>query len=756
LRARLQRDRQLPVDEAVGIVRTIAGALDYAHRHGVVHRDLKPENILLQDGQPLVADFGISLAVTNAADARLTATSKAIGTPQYMSPEQVTVDAGVDGRSDIYSLGCVLYELLVGEPPFTGGTTQDVIARVLAERPTGVRELRPDVPAHVEIAIARALSKLPADRFATAREFADAIGLAPISVRGGRTAWWRDPARMFLGAAAIVALVTAVWMAFTSPPPVRTRLAVLPLENRTTDPALEEWGEYAADMLTRRIDLAARVDVIPASTVRDAIRALGATPAPSAAAVAKRTGASHVLTGSMAGMGGSIRIDVEIVDARSVKRLLSPDPISGPTDSLEAVIDRLAERTAAASLALFEPRPSWMGGYTLPTTIAMYRDYNATFQLFCHSRYSEVITTGNRVLEKSPDFIPIMGLVRFAYWNVGRTTEADSVHVRLEQLRDRMTASERVEHDWMGGLIDGDTSLTARSAEEMFQIDPSSKYGFAAGFTAFRMRRLEDALQRFLAADMDLPCQSAWFPWWNYTAAAYHLLDRFEDEVRLAQRASARFAGRSQLYDMELRAAAATSRYGALDSILARVADLPPPPPGGLAFGRLATNVALELRAHGEGEHADRFIQRALEWFASRSPSEYRFERGLAFIAAGLWADADTLFSGVVRDAPATDNPTYIGYLGYSGVALANLGRRDDALEWSRRLERITGRPVLTSYGTAARAAIAAALGDGDGAIRLLNDAFQHGYPYDIFMHQSPWWDPLRKMRDFEALVRPK
>jgi tetratricopeptide (TPR) repeat protein len=395
-----------------------------------------------------------------------------------------------------------------------------------------------------------------------------------------------------------------------------------------------------------------------------------------------------------------------------------------------------------------------MGGYTLPSTIGMYRDYLATFQLFCQTRYTDVIATGNRVLEKSPEFIPVMGLVRFAYWNLGRTTEADSVHGRLEQLRDGMTPSERVEHDWMGGLIDGDTSLAARSAEEMFQIDPTSKYGFAAGFTEFRMRRLDAAVERFLAVDLDLPCQSAWFPWWHYMASAYHLLGRYEEELSLAQRGSARFPDHPRLYDMELRVAAANGRLGVIDSLLTRVADLPPP--GSLALGMLAINAALELRAHGHAERAERFIERGIAWFAGRPPGENRSERGQAFIAAERWADADTVFAGMIRDAAVTDNSIYLSHLGYRGVALAHLGRHDEALELSRRLENIPGRAVLASYGSAARAAIAAALGQPEPAIRLLNDAFQHGYPYDIFMHQSPWWEPLRNEAGFKALVRPK
>src|SRR5205085_11892691 len=151
--------RQLPVDEAVRISVAVASALDYAHRHGVIHRDLKPENILLHDGQPVVADFGIALAVSKAGGARVTQTGLSLGTPQYMSPEQATGDRAVDQRTDIYSLGAVTYEMLTGEPPHAGSTTQAVIARVLTETPRSVRVGRPSVPEHVELAVMRALEK---------------------------------------------------------------------------------------------------------------------------------------------------------------------------------------------------------------------------------------------------------------------------------------------------------------------------------------------------------------------------------------------------------------------------------------------------------------------------------------------------------------------------------------------------------------------------------------------------------------------
>src|SRR4029079_13263941 len=194
----------------------IANALDYAHSHGVIHRDLKPENILMQSGQPVIADFGIALAVSKAGGNRITQTGLSLGTPQYMSPEQATGDRVIDGRSDIYSLGAVAYEMLTGDAPHTGSTSQAIIARMLTEKPRSMRSTRAAIPEHVELAVQHSLEKLPADRFSTAREFADAIqGRGPtgattlysaaraatISSRGGWKSRIRDP--LLIGAVAV-------------------------------------------------------------------------------------------------------------------------------------------------------------------------------------------------------------------------------------------------------------------------------------------------------------------------------------------------------------------------------------------------------------------------------------------------------------------------------------------------------------------------------------------------------------------------
>jgi len=236
LRDKLNRETQLGIAEAVKITTEVADALDYAHRHGVIHRDIKPENILLHDGRPVVADFGIALALSAAAGGRLTETGMSLGTPHYMSPEQATAEKELTNRSDIYSLGCVLYEMLTGNPPHVGSSAQQVIMRILTEDAQPVTTLRKSVPPNVAAALARALERLPADRFEDARSFAAALTDAAFTVTapgggaltaasaGGAKGWrgrLRDP---FVVAPSLAAAALAVLVATShrrpSPSPV--------------------------------------------------------------------------------------------------------------------------------------------------------------------------------------------------------------------------------------------------------------------------------------------------------------------------------------------------------------------------------------------------------------------------------------------------------------------------------------------------------------------------------------------------------
>jgi serine/threonine-protein kinase len=194
LRDRLAREKQLPIADAVRIGTEVASALDYAHRQGIIHRDIKPENILLHDGSALVADFGIALAAVNTGGSRMTETGMSLGTPHYMSPEQAMGERDINARSDIYALGCVLYEMLLGEPPFSGPTAQAIVAKVMTEKPAPLSARRDTIPEAVEGAVLTALAKLPADRFGTAAEFAAALQGAGTARTTGTTARARPAA----------------------------------------------------------------------------------------------------------------------------------------------------------------------------------------------------------------------------------------------------------------------------------------------------------------------------------------------------------------------------------------------------------------------------------------------------------------------------------------------------------------------------------------------------------------------------------
>ncbi|HKK92463.1 MAG TPA: serine/threonine-protein kinase, partial [Longimicrobiales bacterium] len=225
LRDRLDREKQLSIEDAVEFTRKVGAALDYAHRHGVIHRDIKPANILVHDGEPQVSDFGIALAIQEAGSGRLTETGLSLGTPYYMSPEQATGDRDPDARSDLYSLGCMAYEMLAGEPPFTGNTAQSVLAKILTGEAPAVTQVRSTVPPHVASAIARATQRLPADRFPTIGDFLEALrdptyrygtmamssaGVGAGAASGGGSPVWK----LATGAFAILAAALAAgWIA---------------------------------------------------------------------------------------------------------------------------------------------------------------------------------------------------------------------------------------------------------------------------------------------------------------------------------------------------------------------------------------------------------------------------------------------------------------------------------------------------------------------------------------------------------------
>ncbi len=355
LRARLQRDRQLPVDEAVRIAHEAARALDHAHRHGIIHRDIKPENILLTaDGDTLVADFGVGRAFSGTDESdRLTETGVVLGTPAYMSPEQVAGERNLDGRTDVYSLGTVLYEMLAGEPPFTGATAQVIVARRLAEAPRPIRPARDSVPPELERVVLRSLARAPADRY-TAAAFADAMDVArhapaalPASQQDtGEVKAPRAHGRWWIGAvvAALLAALAAAWLlhrrAGASLALDDSLVAVAPFD--VLDPKLELWREGVVDLLSRNLDGAGPLrSVAPTVIVR---RWRGRADPESAAELGRATGAGLVVYGSLLGAGrDSVRFRATLLDvARG--RALEEWELGDEADRIDRLTDSLTLR----------------------------------------------------------------------------------------------------------------------------------------------------------------------------------------------------------------------------------------------------------------------------------------------------------------------------------------------------------------------------------------------------------------------------
>lgn len=347
LRARIQRERQLPVPDAVRITSEVADALGYAHSHGVVHRDIKPENVLLSGGHCTVADFGIARALDVAGGEKLTETGLALGTPYYMSPEQASGDGHIDGRSDIYSLGCVLYEMLAGEPPFSGPTAQAILARHSVDPVPSLRTVRRTLPEALEQAVLTALAKVPADRFTTAAEFSQALtspslATRPIPRARPRIIRWAVPT----GAAVLLVGAVGTWLALhpRGPKilPSASRIAVLPLAPSVADTALTRLGRDLVFTVSANLDEVGEVRTVDAHT----ILAQSATPTtdislPNAAALARRFGAGSVVHGSIARMGPRlVRLDFGLYTSDSLTPIArasvtaSPDSVAVLSDSI--------------------------------------------------------------------------------------------------------------------------------------------------------------------------------------------------------------------------------------------------------------------------------------------------------------------------------------------------------------------------------------------------------------------------------------
>jgi serine/threonine-protein kinase len=361
LRARMTRERQLPIEDAIRITCEVADALDYAHRHGLIHRDIKPENILLEDGHAIVADFGIARAVSAGTDTqKLTESGVTLGTPLYMSPEQAMGERDLDGRSDQYSLACVLYEMLAGDPPFSGQSAHALIARHVLDPVPSLLTVRDTVPDEVETAITCALAKVPADRFATVAAFSAALrgtGTFPVTRRAtlGRTGTRpipRAPRRRVLWSTviALMAIVVGggVWQMWGRQARTATagtlgldprRIAVLYFEDVSRDKQLTYLADGLSESLIDRLSEVDALDVVSKNGVR------GFRGASDVDSVSRALKAGTLVRGIIEPVGDRIRVSVSLIDGNSGATFQRGAFVQSPSDPLAAQ-DSLADQVA--------------------------------------------------------------------------------------------------------------------------------------------------------------------------------------------------------------------------------------------------------------------------------------------------------------------------------------------------------------------------------------------------------------------------
>ena len=701
LRARLERERQLPVRDALRLAGQVASALDYAHRQGVIHRDIKPENILLADGQAVVADFGIARAVLAAGASKVTATGVTLGTPAYMSPEQAMGSASLDGRSDLYALGCVLYEMLAGQPPFTG-PVEGLVHQHLSVAPRPVSALRTTVPKPVDDALETALAKAPADRFGTASEFAAAIAPSaepvatgqrsrsdeettrapgPVGETGGTKPAMRRARQWVVAAGGIVLAVAVVavsqkrgsfshWFggSSTTHPVNKDWILVAEFDGPPNDSSL---AVTTRDLVSAALDQSAIVATVPPEQIRIALQMAGKpattrVDAELAKQLAYRSAVRTVVEGKVGRLGQGYSVILRVVDAESLKVVLTESAVAKNQDALIPTLGRLVEKLRAGlgeqRSVIQANRPS--DPVATPSYEA-YRLYVRGMRLTASFSSEEAIATYREALALDPDFAYAWRRLGVAYSNIDQPDSGLAAFDQALRHPDRLTAIQRLEVEALRASDSGDLRAALATYDRILQADSSGYYALGRGFVLEGMGRLEEALESTRMAERRSPFGVSQVMQFNESRQLQRL-GRL-DEAREAARNLTGMFGTLGRLGIEIQATHRAAAEHVLDSLLAE--------PGldegdrSIAFLQLAEVQS----ARGAFKAAARTFERAEEVArAAPLPSSYqnRSWRGRLMLTiasesalplpGGAWTDDSstiTLLTRGLRAAIVGDRP---------------------------------------------------------------------------------------------------
>jgi hypothetical protein len=772
LRARLQREGQLPLDEALRLTREVAEALDYAHQQGIVHRDIKPENILLSREHALVADFGIALAVTQAGGGRLTETGLSLGTPAYMSPEQAMAEPRLDGRSDQYSLACVLYEMLTGEPPYTGSTAQAIIAKRLSEPVPRLSTLR-QAPTEVEAAVTRALAKSPADRFHTAAAFASALDLT--GRRRGRPLLSRRAGAL---TTALAVLITGglVGLGRRHAPSAgldSRRVAVAVFENRTGEQRLDALGLTVADYVSRALLKTGLVSVGDIGALY--VRGRDADGRPrDARELARQVGASRAIVGSYTSVGDSVEFSAAVIDVATGSLRQSFEPVRASLYNPMTGLVPLQQRVAAGLATVIDPRFSTFASQVAtPPTYEAYRAFAEGQERFWwFGPDSTTLALFRRATTADPSFLTAAVWLAFASAAPLRTCPiTDSLIRALTPIREQLDPLDRLNLDWSGAYCRGAAEEMYRIALASARLQPSSGYAkYWVALWAYVSNRPGETIR--ILTGLDRSRDLAWLPdsskflYYRDVTRAYHMLGDHTRELAAAAEYGSREPGRLPSLYLRARALVGLGRTADVLALIDSARHLPDDPmlweAGSDRADELAAALAAELDFHGYREAGHAAAQLAVDYYrerpdslrpAGQSPSRWSYS---GVVPRVVWA---ALYVGEQGEAhrlletPRAWSLHEAEWVGIAGrVALAqgdtlvakgiedSLARSAWPYEW--------GRNVFE------RATLAAYRGDREQAVVLLRQWRAAGMAWTMAFHYWPGLASLRGYAPFEALLK--
>jgi serine/threonine-protein kinase len=576
LRARLARERELPIPEAVRIVREIVDALAYAHAQGIVHRDIKPENVLLSGRHAMVTDFGVAKAVSEATGRQtLTTAGVALGTPVYMAPEQATADPHLDHRADIYAVGVVAYELLAGRPPFSGLSPQAILAAHVTEAAEPVTKHRAQVPEALTQLVMRCLEKKAADRYQKAEEMLPVLealqtpsgGITPTHTQPVAAAQPARPRRWWIPAAALVLLAAAgaaglLWRSRHGADPNRRLVVVPPFENRTGDTSLNELGELAANWVSDALIRDGTAEPVSSTVVQDLLRGdLHGSTKP-AEDLARRTGARMAVVGEYRRRGDQVEFRGALVAMPGAKTLVALDPVVGASGGT-ALLSALELRVLEAVHSQIEEGGYDPHSYSRPSSLEAYREDTRGQEFFARSEHQRAVEHFSRAVALDTAWTSPLPILAASFYNLGQRPKADSVLRIAERRRNTLPPGDADQVDWLRAWLSGDMAMEYNTARRLFDRSPRTA-AYQLAVTALRTNRPREVLRAAAFRDTSTTWGREWFAWYSVQAGALHLLGEHREELDVALERRRRFPVEVGGLNLEIAARAAV---GQLDEV---------------------------------------------------------------------------------------------------------------------------------------------------------------------------------------------